>query len=181
MFKYLGPRAGDTLWCCLIRARYTAAMRFSIRWLMAATAYAALLAAAIGTGSALLVSLVWAVPILSFCYAVIVSCVDRGRRQAMAIGFAVVSAAHVGCIYLAPYNSPARLLYYAAGYSIRSGDRIYEPTGEMEMVGRSLQRGYRRVSSPIPDVRTTNGVLTLGAGLIGCYFGSLAYRRAERS
>jgi hypothetical protein len=157
-------------------------MRFSIRWLLAVTAYLALLAATIGTTIDFLVDLLWAVPILAFCYATMVACIDRGKRQAMAIGFVALSAAYVVCMYLAPTNVPAMRLYSAAGYVVSSDGEVYEVTGGATTVGEPrLSRAFRRAQGLIPSVRTSNAVATLVVGLIGCYIGLLAYKNANRA
>src|SRR5690349_5727931 len=104
-------------------------MRFSLRWLLVIMAYVALLAATVGTQSRFLVDLVWIVTLVAFCYMVVAACVERGKRQAMAIGFVVLAATHVICLYLVPIETPAVRFYQALGYTVDpSINLIYEPT-----------------------------------------------------
>jgi hypothetical protein len=77
--------------------------------MLAATAYVALVAAAIGTRNAILSEVVWAVPLLAICYAVVVAAIHPGRRRAMAVGFVALAAIYLACVYFAPTKTPARL------------------------------------------------------------------------
>ena len=70
-----------------------------MRWMMAVTAYIALLAATVGTGSQILIDIVWGATFVAICYAVVVAVVDRGKPQAMAVGFIALAAVHIICIY----------------------------------------------------------------------------------
>jgi hypothetical protein len=63
------------------------AMRFSIKWLLAGMAYAALAAAALGQPHWVLTDLLWLVNFLAVSYACILLLVARGDRQARAAGF----------------------------------------------------------------------------------------------
>ena len=101
-------------------------MRFSIRWLLAATAYVALATAAIATGNVLLTDVVWAVTLLAVCFAIVVVCVARRQRQAMALGFVVLATAHLAGLYLMPNRVPAMRLISVAGYIVNDTGTIYE-------------------------------------------------------
>src|SRR6476620_11360185 len=96
-------------------------MRFSMRWLMAGMAYIALLAAAVGTRALVFMDLVWCVTLLAVCYATVVAIIDRGKRQAMAIGFVALSSIYILGSYVHPESTPAMWLYHAAGYSVDTG------------------------------------------------------------
>jgi hypothetical protein len=157
-------------------------MRFSIRWLLVITAYVALLAATIGTQSRFLVDLVWIVTLSAFCYMVVAACIERGKRQAMAIGFVVMAATHVVGLYSVPYATPAARIYQALGYTIDySSNQIYEPVGSSAGITRGGRPGfnpaYNAVKSRVPDLRTSSGVMTLVAGLLGGWIGLLAYKQ----
>jgi len=156
-------------------------MRFSTRWLLIVTAYVALLAGTVGTQSPFLVDAVWAVTILAFCYAVVVAFIDRGKRQAMAIGFVALAATHVICLYLVPIETPAARFYQALGYTVDpSINLIYEPPDST--LGATSSRGTRgnsryQIVKRLPDLRTSSGVVTLVAGFVGCWIGALAYKQ----
>lgn len=97
-------------------------MRFSMRWLMLVTAYVAFVAAAIGTRTLIIWDLVWCVTLTAMCYAIVVAVIDRGRRQAMALGFLAFSVIHVVVSFMHPESTPATWLYRAAGYTVDSGE-----------------------------------------------------------
>lgn len=63
------------------------AMRFSIKWLLAGTAYAALAAAALGQPHWALSDLLWLANFLALAYALLIVVVARGDRQLRAAGF----------------------------------------------------------------------------------------------
>jgi hypothetical protein len=155
-------------------------MRFSIRWLLAVMAYVALLAAAVGSRSAVLTDAICGISLLAICYAIVVAVVDRGLRQAMAVGFAAVAAVHLVCMYTIPYGVPASRLYQAAGYMVEGG-LVYVPTSAGSG-GRSVSMpGFRPVTGLVPGTRESNAVVTLLAGFVGCWLGHVAYknRRGE--
>jgi hypothetical protein len=148
-------------------------MRFSIRLLLSMMAYVALVCATIATQSRFLEDLIWAVPLVGGCFAIVVACIDRGKRQAMAIGFVAMVATHIAIMYLAPYRLPAIRLYEIAGYATvrEESHMIYKV---VEDPSTKVTR-FREATGKIPSVRTSNGVFTLAAGLIGCLIGGLAY------
>ena len=93
-------------------------MRFSMRWMLAVTAYVALWRRRWVRAVRCVSTVVWAVTIIAIGYAVVVAVVDRGKRQAMAVGFVALAAAHIVCMYLAPTSLPAVRLLEAAGYGV---------------------------------------------------------------
>jgi hypothetical protein len=143
-------------------------MRFSIRWLLAGVAYVALVTAAVAAGSSVLVDVVWGVTLVAVCYAVVVACVGRGRRQAIAIGFVIMAMLHILGMYLLPSRVPAMRLISAIGYSVFDGE-AYEPDP-------ASPGAYRAVPGLRTATRTANAVATLAVGLVGCLVGGLAYR-----
>lgn len=148
-------------------------MRFSLRWLLAAMAYFALVTAAIATKRSLLATLVWYVPILATCYAIVVMCIDVNRRRAMALGFVMLTAAYsIGWLFFSK-QVPAMLAYRAAGYFVSSDGDIMEPDP-------NFPGSYRTSQSMIVSVQAANAAGTLAAGLIGCLIGRLAYRHSKR-
>ena len=155
-------------------------MRFSMRWMFAVTAYVALLAAAVGVRNQVLVDVVWGVTIIAIGYALVVAVVDRGKRQAMGVGFVALAAAHVICMYLAPTSLPAVRLLEAAGYGVNVGAGT---TFWVELSApNQLTRGSGAVlpaSRLVPDFRMMNGVVTLVAGMVGYAVGTLAIEESS--
>jgi hypothetical protein len=97
---------------------YTAAMRYSLRWLLLAMAYVALVAGAIRSGSFLLADVVWAVTLCAVCYTAVVACIANEKVRAMAIGFVVLAAVYIGCAFLVPHHVPGARFIPAASYVI---------------------------------------------------------------
>jgi len=144
---------------------------------MIVTAYVALLAAAIGTSSAFLVDVVWVVTLVAICYAIVVAVVERGKRQAMAVGFVALAAVHIVCIYLMPNSLPSVRLLTATGYktNVNTGTVWYEEAlPQPQRVGSMVVR-VREVSAIVPELRGMNGVMTLVAGFLGSAIGALAF------
>ena len=142
---------------------------------MAVTAYVALLAAAVGTRALIFMDLVWCVTLLAVCYAIIVGCIERGRRQAMAIGFVVLACAHMLVSRLHPESTPATWVYNGFGYYADTGV-VYERTDMGGGGNRYVSPRWRQVNGFVPHPRVANAVVTLAAGLIGCWIGALAYK-----
>ena len=70
-----------------------------MRWMMAVTAYIALLAATVGTGSQILIDVVWAVTLVAICYAIVVAVVERGKQPTNAVGVIARATPHIVCKY----------------------------------------------------------------------------------
>jgi hypothetical protein len=164
-------------------ALYDAGMRFSIKWPLAVMAYVALAATAatiVGQNGLILADIVWLITILAVCYALIVACGATGKRRQMALGVAVVSAAYVVCLNLAPDRVPTSWMLNAAGYDVTSNGDILQRTIFMGI------RPRQSVSYPTaaPNRRalltTVNATGTMAAGLIGLGLGALAYSRGQR-
>ena len=77
-------------------------MRFTLRFLLLATAYVSLVAAAVGTLSPVLADCLWAAMLIAGCYALVLAFVATGRRCAMAIGFVALAVVYVAWFYLLP-------------------------------------------------------------------------------
>ena len=144
-------------------------MRYSTRWLLAVVAYVSLASAAIGTRSGILVDLLWAVSLLSLCYAALLAIAARGRRQVMALGFVALAVAYIAGLYLLPNRVPAMQVFAAAGYSVWSDGDIYEADQRF-----ASQGAMRKATHMIPLIRTANAIGTLVSGLIGCLIGAMA-------
>jgi hypothetical protein len=124
-------------------------MRFSFAAVLAVTAYAALVAAAIanpatpGFSQAL-----WALSILALTYAALCGLFSEGARRARAVGFAMGWLAYF-YLYLAPGRLP------------------------------SSQLGINQVGVWQHDYVMTNSFATLAAGAVGALLGILAFRRGK--
>jgi hypothetical protein len=141
-------------------------MRFSIRWALVMMAYVALVAAAMGTYSEVLVQLIWTIGIVAFCYAAVIAIVGRGRRQALAVGFVVMFAIHCYFVLSDADRLPVNWLYLPAGYYVNSGV-VYEV--QAITVSRA-----KLADTWFWNVRVVYAAATLLAGLVGCGIGALA-------
>jgi hypothetical protein len=145
-------------------------MRFSLRRLLLAIAYVALVAAAVGTQSPALIDVLWAGSLIAGCYAIVLAFVATGRRRAMAIGFVTLAAAYAALIYLFPGRSPVMHAVSALGYTVSVSE-----LGVLMIRGRSAD-----VVRIVTAAQIANPVSTLAAGLIGAGIGALAYRNSKR-
>ena len=84
--------------------------RFSMQWLLAATLYAAIAAAAFTQRSWYYADLLWVVTLAVFGYAVLVTCYARGERRAQAVGFVVLSGCYLICLHFEPQSVPTQRL-----------------------------------------------------------------------
>jgi hypothetical protein len=150
-------------------------MRFSIRWMLALVAYVALVTTAIATGSYLLADVVWGLTLVAVCYAMVVAWVDRGRRQAMAVGFVIMAALHVAGLYVVPNRVPAARAFVATGYYLSDSD------GEVYVYEMTRPGTYQIAPGGQSTLRVANAIVTLVAGVVGCFVGRAAYRGQSRS
>jgi hypothetical protein len=156
-------------------------MRFSLRWLLFATAFVALVAGAIVSRSTFMADIVWLLTFTTFCYAVVTACFGKGTRRAMALGFALFAAGHFGSLFALESRIPTSRLFRLAGYRV-SDEMLYSPefVETRTIDGKSTPHSRRqRIESGTAVVRTANAVVTLAAGLIGCGIGALAYRHSH--
>jgi hypothetical protein len=133
----------------------------------------ALTTAAIATGSYLLADVAWALSWLALCYAVVVACIARQQRQAIALGFITLFTANLVGLYLVPNRAPVMRLFTAAGYLVGSSGDIYEPDP-------ASAGSFRSAQGMEPTIRTANAIGSLAVGLVGCLVGRLAYRHTSR-
>jgi hypothetical protein len=89
-------------------------MRFTIKWLLAGTLYAALAAAAWSQAHWSYAALLWVATFFAVTYALTAAICVRGRRQAAAVGFAVASVMLAVCLHFAPESLPIGRLVAAA-------------------------------------------------------------------
>jgi hypothetical protein len=156
-----------------------AAMRFSLKWLLGVTAYVALVAGAIGSGKGVFADGVWAVSFLLLTYAAVIACNPHSERQAAAMGFTIVAAAHVVGMYVVADRLPASHFFSALGYGVSPHGGLFVAVFE-PIANQPDQVTYRSVPVGGIVVRTANAVATMLAGLTGCVIGALAYRNSRR-
>lgn len=90
-------------------------MQFSIRWILAGTAYVALAAAAFSRQTWVFADLLWAASLLAVVFATLVAAFARGRRQVAAAGFVVASGCFLLCMQFGNNSVPTRRLLTSAG------------------------------------------------------------------
>jgi hypothetical protein len=150
-------------------------MQFSIRWMLAGTAFVALVTAAIATQSYLLVDLLWAVILLAVVYAIVLAWNPSRKRQAIAIGFVAVAVTHAACLYFLPSHAPTTHALRAAGYILSRG-QVYEVDSD----AGPGEPNWVRANKMQVAVSAANAVVTLLAGLAGGLVGAAAYAHARR-
>lgn len=147
-------------------------MQFSLKWALAVTAYVAFAAAAFRFESELFADAVlWGVAILACCYAVIVVVIERGRPQAKAIGFAVVFAGYMICLWAVPSRVPSSRLLKAAGYEVTEAGMVYTLVAD--------QQGSASVVVLAAAAQSAHAIAALVAGLTGSLFGLIAFQKAQ--
>jgi hypothetical protein len=155
-------------------------MRFSLKWLLGATAYVALVAGAIGSGKGVFADGVWAVSFLALTYAAVTACSPRSERQAAAMGFTIVATAHVVGLSFVADRLPASHLFTVLGYSVAPDGELYVAVFQ-PIASQPNQVTFRHVQVGGIVVRTANAVGSMIAGLVGCVIGALAYRNTAGS
>jgi hypothetical protein len=182
-------------------------LRFSIKWALAAMAYAALAAAALTQDGWAYTDLLWLATFLAFAYAVLLACFQRGPGQARAVGFAVVSFALACCMLVAPENLPTQRVLTALG--VIKEQIVFAPpqspqaaTGAWFLTaspapnsyamgsaqpattlqatfGPTLSTSSQPAAAAALELRAANALATMFAGLVGCVLGALAYRQSR--
>ena len=143
-------------------------MQFSLRLVLLLTAYVALVVAAFASGSIWTADLVWVATVLAIAYTSVVAFVSRGKRQAMALGFVILSLACITSLRLEPSRTLAVQAFSMTGYQLTTKGQVYVDTG---------QGTVRLVQSLSAGARALDAASTLAAGFIGCGLGALAYRQ----
>jgi hypothetical protein len=182
-------------------------MAFSLKWLLAGSAYTALAAAALSTGHWAYVDVLWAVTFFAVAYAILGALFARDKRQIVAAGFAVASILLLTCLHLSPDSVPtARLVVLAAANFRPPAPRLVDPLYDANLTPqagdndapilrrRASMDGGRTVSAFLASrlndpsqlewvaiYRAANALATMGAGLIGALLGAAVYRRQSRS
>lgn len=89
--------------------------RFSLKWLLFVMLYAAIAAAAFSHGHWAYADILWTASFIAFGYALLLVCVERGPRQAGALGFVIFFACYLLCLFFAPDGLPTTRLLVAMG------------------------------------------------------------------
>jgi hypothetical protein len=89
--------------------------RFSLKWILAATVYAAIAAAAFSQETWVYADILCAVSLLALGYAVMLIIYARGERQAAAAGFGLFMVLLAACLLMAPQSVPSFRILMAAG------------------------------------------------------------------
>jgi len=81
-------------------------MRFSLKWILAGMAYAAVAAAALTQDTRVYADILWAATLVTFAFAVVAACFARGPRQIAAASFVVFSGCYLLCLHFAAESVP---------------------------------------------------------------------------
>ena len=103
-------------------------------------------------------------------------------QRTTAVGFALLSTAHIIARYVTPNRLPVTRIVSALGYrfvnSDRSGD-VYVRETSTDPRGQTTQR-RQYVQGSAAIVSTANAVQTMIAGWIGYGLAALAFRQSKR-
>ena len=86
-----------------------------MKWILAGMVYVAIAAAAFSQESWVYADLLWGVAFIATCYALLLAAVSKGRRRAMAGGFAVFTIGFALCAAFAPEATPTARILEASG------------------------------------------------------------------
>jgi hypothetical protein len=164
-------------------------MRFSLKWLLVGTAYAVVAAAALTQDSWILADIVWTLSLVAFAFAVVVACLARGPRQAVALGFVAFSGCYLACLQFAESSVPTErlLLDWRFGEwahispQVGQDERASIRAKALELQIR--QRALMVSNQPFPEIaaylRTGHAVATMTFGLLGCLLAPLALKAVK--
>jgi hypothetical protein len=157
-------------------------MRFSLRGMLLAFTYVALVVGAITARNNLIADAVWLATILAIVYAAVVTLVGCGIQRARAFGFMLLAVLSFAGMLFIPDRLPARGVIAALGYRVSTGVRT---GGALFVVEErfSVPIGRRRrlyLDNSESIVSTAHAVETMIAGLIGAGIGALAYKNSKR-
>jgi hypothetical protein len=156
-------------------------MRYSLGLLFAAMAYASLVAGAFVSSNRALSGIVWAATAMAFCYAAATLCYARGKRQALALGFVLLSAIHFAAQCFLPNQTPAEQLFRALGYFPTSGYlRVLSDPPIIQLFSADRISPDRMIVNGDSALSTANGVGAMLSGLLGALVGAAAYKHSKR-
>jgi hypothetical protein len=98
-------------------------VRFSLKWILAGMAYAAVAAAALSQDSWVYADVLWVLTLAAFAFALVVACFERGQRQIGAASFVAFSGCYLLCLQFAESSVPTSRLLLAWS----AGDTINDP------------------------------------------------------
>jgi hypothetical protein len=160
-------------------------MRYNLRIVLAAMAFIALAAAAIGTDSYLLADMTVGATVLMWCYALVVAlAAGPGRRRGVAWGFVILFAVHAAGVYLVPNRVLSGRAVELVGYDVSSnGMLIVEDRPAFANNPRFVGLSPMNFRSTVHAnwLRPVHALATVAAGLVGCAMGYWAFRTAARS
>jgi hypothetical protein len=144
-------------------------------------AYVAVLRGAFVSSNSALSGLIWAATALAFCYAAVTLCYARGKRQAVALGFVLLSSVHFVALGYIPGRTPASLLFNGIGYVAMEQGYLYTRADPpiVQLFSADKIRPDRMIVNGQWALSATNAVASMLAGLIGCGIGALAYRHSS--
>lgn len=90
-------------------------LRFSIKWLLIAAVYVAIVGAALKQGWWLWADVLWGIGWLAWGYAALMACFRTGAARAGAIGFTLLAACYATSLHFAPATLPTARLLNAIG------------------------------------------------------------------
>ena len=158
-------------------------MRFSLGMLLAAMAYVALVICSIVSANSALASIAWTVTAITFCYAAVTLCFARGKRQAIALGFVLLTSAYVAvhCFFVS--RTPAAQLLAILGYGVLRDGTLYALKAPpiIEIISLSNVQGDRSLAGGRWVLSAANAAGTMLAGMIGCGIGAMAFRHSHES
>jgi hypothetical protein len=152
-------------------------MRFSLKWLLAAMLYAAIVAAAFARPHWALVSVFWGATFLAVVYALVITLAGNGRRRYVASGFAVASVLLVVSSRMAPEASLAdRFVTLAFPPQYSQSGYVMTSAGRRPVFDRRLQTNR---DANLLRTQMANAVAAILAGLAGSALGVVAHRRGQ--
>jgi hypothetical protein len=179
------------------------ALRFSLKWLLAAMAYVAFVLAAVLQQGEVWANLLWLVNGSLLLVLVLVVACYRGQSQVVAFGFLLFFTASILTQAWLPERSPSRMVKVAAGVGGREFDmrrgiiekRLRNLSWEHTMSTNNAEPQYRaRVERELSEAaeaeRKLRGRLALAScidllggmasGLFGAVVGAFGWRRAQQ-
>ena len=157
------------------------AMRFSLGILFAAMAYVALVVGTIVAKDSTLVSLTWTATAIAFCYAAVTLCFARGKRQAVALGFVLLSSSYFAVLCFYPLRTPAAQLFSTFGYGVSNRGTLYalDTPPKVQIPSLNFLEPDRSYAGSRAVLGAANAAGTMLASLVGCGIGALAYRHSH--
>jgi hypothetical protein len=176
-------------------------VRFSLKWILAGMAYAAIAAAAFARGEWWYADALCVLTLLAFVYAVLVTAFARGRRQIAAAGFVVGCVCLVLGIVFGGNCVPTERWLIASGVGQKAPTTTSLEAANVEvqlltvrfqqarstwdqvLAAKSRQQELQLQAVSIALAvyrRAANAVATLGFGLMGSLMGLMAFRAARR-